>query len=912
MLNFQVLETFAAAPLNMISGISDMELVVQGGNVLLYTATRAGGGVLALDVDGAMTLCDQRTLAPGTTLPAEAVLETVMVNGARHLVVTGGNQAGVQAYGIGAAGELAAAVQLPGSLAGTICAQAVMANGASSVFYASRLGESAIHAYSVAANGSMTLIGTRVLDGAYNGVDIAALTPVTVAGARYLIGLSLDSDVVRAFPVAANGALGNPQVMGMPQGLGISDPSCVKVVEMAGSTFLVVASAGSSSVSVIGISSDGTMRVADHVVDTLDTRFQGVQAVATCTIGDRVYVIAGGGDEGLTLMTMTPEGRLLLVGQQLQLPGLSLDNITAITARAVGGMIEVYVAGEGAGITRLQIDPGNPAPIQTGGMDAATLTGTTGGDMILGGDAAERILGEAGADILSDGGGTDTVFGGAGSDLFVMEGDGAHDVIGDFQLGIDRIDVSAWGRIHSLSALTITATATGALISWGTETLEIVTPNSLPILPGQFQLSDFIGLWHAPPPDPAEGDLIRGTNQIDLITGGSGNEMFLATAGADTINGGGGFDMIVLTGATGNTRLSLESPSFNSNIAQGQTYISIEGIYGSIFEDTLIGNAENNRIEGNDGNDRLTGRAGNDTLMGGGSNDWLYGGVGADVLDGGIGRDRASYNSSATGVVVDLVNTTINTGEAAGDVFIAIEDLEGTSQADTLSGDAQANGIIGLSGADLLDGRAGNDSLSGFDGDDTLIGGAGADRLEGGTGIDTVSYATATLGLRIDLLNATLATGDAFGDTFITIERFVLGGYSDSFFGTELADQVDGAGGNDQLTGRGGHDVLSGGAGNDTLYGGDGDDTLLGGSGLDRLEGGAGRDLVSYGDALSGVVADLGVPGLNTGDAKGDSYLAVEDLAGSGFGDTLSGDGGANLLAGGGGNDLLQGQAGND
>ena len=50
MISFQVVETFTAAPLNMVSGISDLELVVRDGKTLLYTATRAGGGVLALGI----------------------------------------------------------------------------------------------------------------------------------------------------------------------------------------------------------------------------------------------------------------------------------------------------------------------------------------------------------------------------------------------------------------------------------------------------------------------------------------------------------------------------------------------------------------------------------------------------------------------------------------------------------------------------------------------------------------------------------------------------------------------------------------------------------------------------------------------------------------------------------------------
>ena len=263
------------------------------------------------------------------------------------------------------------------------------------------------------------------------------------------------------------------------------------------------------------------LSIADHVVDTLDTRFQGVQALATAQIGDRVFIIAGGGDEGLTVMTLTPEGRLIPCGQMLNLPGLALDNITAMTARVVDGKIDLFVTGEGTGITRLQIDPGPLSPVQSGTSEPATLTGTTGSDMILGGEGAEVIQGSDGADIIGDGGGIDTLFGGAGSDTFVLGRDDGLDVIADFQLGIDRIDLSAWGRVYSLLSLTITATATGALLTYGDETLQIIAPNGQPIQPGLFQLTDFTGLWHVPTPAPDPENMIFGTNQVDVLTGSS-------------------------------------------------------------------------------------------------------------------------------------------------------------------------------------------------------------------------------------------------------------------------------------------------------------------------------------------------------------------------------------------------------
>ncbi len=911
-INFLVLETFTAAPLNMVSGIGDLELVEQGGKTLLYTATRAGGGVLALDVGGTMTLVDQESLAPGMALPAEATLETAVINGTPHLIVTGANQAGVNAFGISGTGALTAAIQLPGSLAGAIAAQTILQIGGATYFYAARMGESTIYTYSVAANGTMTLVGSRVLDGAYTGVDITTLAPVTVGGQRFMISLSLEADVMRAFPVAANGALGNPTMIGVPQGLGINDPAAVETVEIGGATFLILASTNSSSISVIRLAADGSMQVADHVIDTLDTRFAAVQAVATVQVGDRVFVIAGGGDDGLTVMTLTPDGRLLQAGQLLNDTGLGLDNITAMTARVTGGLIEVFIATEGTGIIRVQIDPGTLAPIQTGGLDPATLTGTAQSDMILGGDGDEQILGGLEDDILSDGAGSDTLFGGAGADLFVLAADGGTDRIADYQFGIDRIDLSAWGPIYSLAALTITATLTGAVITWGNEVLELVTPNGMPLVPGNFLLSDFVALWHSLPSPPQPENLIYGTNQIDVLMGGAGDDLFLVSVGADTITGGAGFDTIVLTGATAGIRVSLEALNQNTNIATGQTYVSIEGILGSAFSDTLTGDPNNNRIEGQDGNDRLSGSSGNDSLFGGNGNDTLLGGMGVDTLDGGVGRDRASYRESLFGVVADLTTPGINAGEAAGDSYVGIEDLEGTGYNDTLAGDAQASNILALEGNDRLDGRAGSDSLYGGDGTDTLVGGEGTDRLDGGTGTDFASYDTSAVAIRIDLVTASLNTGDALGDIFIGIEGFILSAFADTFSGSTLADQALAGAGNDTLTGLAGNDTLAGGSGNDTLYGGDGDDRLMGGSGSDRLEGGAGLDLVTYAEAGSGVWVDFVSPGLNTGEAQGDVQVAVEGLEGSGFADTLAADAGANRLFGLGGNDAMSGRGGND
>ena len=82
--------------------------------------------------------------------------------------------------------------------------------------------------------------------------------------------------------------------------------------------------------------------------------------------------------------------------------------------------------------------------------------------------------------------------GGAGADVFVFASDRAVDRISDFEDGVDRIDVSDWGRIYSRDALTITATSTGAEISFGAERLIITSVTTTSLAASAFTDADFV------------------------------------------------------------------------------------------------------------------------------------------------------------------------------------------------------------------------------------------------------------------------------------------------------------------------------------------------------------------------------------------------------------------------------------
>lgn len=407
------------------------------------------------------------------------------------------------------------------------------------------------------------------------------------------------------------------------------------------------------------------------------------------------------------------------------------------------------------------------------------------------------------------------------------------------------------------------------------------------------------------------------------FVGFAGNDILIGGGGADILDGGAGLDLASYVMSPFGLVVDMVVTGANTGEAAGDIYFGIEGLIGSGFSDSLRGDGNANTLQGGDGNDWLFGRAGNDILQGGTGDDRLFGGLGADQLVGDAGFDFASYEDASAGVTVDMFSSSLGTGDAAGDTFVSVEGLIGSAFGDSLSGDSQANQLYGGNGADTLIGRDGNDQLFGEDGNDILIGGAGADVFNGGGGVDTASYAdSVTLtGLTIDLANPSLSTGDAFGDSFISIESIQGGAYNDRIYGDGGDNSLSGSGGEDQLYGRGGNDTLMGDAGQDFLYGESGDDLLFGGAGDDVLVGGAGADFLSGQDGLDtatyyassfGLVIDMMLAGESTGDAAGDSFASVENVLGTEFDDSIRGDALDNDLLGYGGSDWLYGRDGND
>jgi hypothetical protein len=238
-------------------------------------------------------------------------------------------------------------------------------------------------------------------------------------------------------------------------------------------------------------------------------------------------------------------------------------------------------------------------------------------------------------------------------------------------------------------------------------------------------------------------NVLRGMAGSDNLSGAAGDDWLDGGAGADVLDGGDGFDWAAHDSATSSVSIDLANLAASTGDAAGDTYLSIEGISGSAFNDSLQGSTTADSLAGQAGNDVLNGRDGDDTLLGGDGVDHLIGGAGRDSLDGGAGYDYARYSTAASGITADLTNSLLNTGDAEGDTFASIEGLIGSAHDDVLRGDASGNDLVGHAGDDILQGRDGNDGLQGGAGNDRLDGGEGSDYLSGGSGADTFVFGSA-------------------------------------------------------------------------------------------------------------------------------------------------------------------------
>lgn len=475
----------------------------------------------------------------------------------------------------------------------------------------------------------------------------------------------------------------------------------------------------------------------------------------------------------------------------------------------------------------------------------ATLTGTSGDDVIRGTQGRDVIVALGGGDRVYSGDGEDLVCAGAGHDL-VRSGARTDLVRG----------ASGRDRIYLGSSIMCIPSCGGPGEAYGGRGRDLLTtfgPARLSGGPGDDRL---VGAWAS-----------------DYLMGGRGD---------DRLQGGlGRSDTVSFTGSARGVTVDLER-----GFARGMgtdTIRDVERVVASRFDDTVRGSEARNYIATGKGDDRIAGRAGpdyleagggDDLLRGGDGRDRLFGASGADGVYGGDGRDYSDLVSHGMGVRVDLLAGTSEGSDS--EILQDVEDVKTTSRRDIVMGSEDANRIETLVGDDVVDARGGWDTIAPGWGDNTV---------DGGSGRDQASYEDQVVA---DLTQDAAVHGDYgdYADVLTRIESLRGSNYDDSLTGDDGRNSLQGGSGHDSIDGLGEDDRIWGGAiyqghscvntdviaifwdGEDTINGGGGDDTIRGGSAFrgrsdcsetedegDRISGDAGNDSLfgdQGGDLLNG------------------------------------------------------------
>lgn len=726
------------------TGLRTLEIVTSNGGTWLYAATGVTGGITAWD------------LTPGTP-PREIDREYFplwmqdditglaglrSLNGSLQLVLGSAGSAQILGYGLDSSGRIGTISELgrQDSAAGHVTA--VATNGDGSVLYLADGGGGQ-------GNGTLRVYGGPAASGySYDIAGTALLATASPGSRAFLLMAEPGRQGVASFEIGAAGALTPVGAMGLDQGLGIGVPTALVTIEAHGQSWALVGAAQSGSISVLRIDPAGGLTPTDHILDTRTTRFGALQDMAVVEVDGWVFVVAGGGDDGLSLFTLLPDGRLLHLQSIAHSPGAGLMDVTAIAAARVGDEIQIFVSSDDrGGLARFTL------PLVTLGeivQGQGLVTGGAEDDMLVAGSASDTLQGGAGDDILVGGA---VLTGGAGADIFVPNHGPGTVWITDFTPGADRLDLSDFPMLRDPGQLDFRATFTGARIIWRDRVIEITSttggPLSLEALFGPafdwpdrvLVLGEQAGLEMRGTP---AGEFLGGSERADTITGEGGADSLWARGGDDVVNGGPGADSLggqdgddTLMGEDGNDMLA--GGNGNDRLLGGAGQ---DGLWGAEGDDQLFGEEGNDTLGGGPGNDALEGAAGADELWGGPGNDSLQGGDGNDSLGGFTGDDTLRGGEGADELWGSQGQDLLYGGNGNDMLGGGPDDdrVQGDGGDDLLFGGPGQDTVLGGLDNDQLYGASGDDQIMGSFGDDSLWGGAGDDWLSGGAGADVFFF----------------------------------------------------------------------------------------------------------------------------------------------------------------------------
>ncbi len=493
-LGFEKVMAFGSA--HQMALVSAFEVLENAGRTWLYAASSATGTTTVFELredQGAVRRGDTVINGLGQTFATSDM--TIMSHGNQTSMLSvahSGARVDLQALSPTAQMSSAGALRLPEDVS-EISRITAFDIGARQFFATAAHDDNGIQLWEVAKSGTVLHRSTHTDTPKSTAKDVVDLLPVTAGGNTYLISASVSDNGLSSYSVAGNGVSRFVDTLGVKDGLWVTGIDSIASVSVEGQTFVITASTTSNSLTSVRVNDMGVFFIADHMIDTPLTRFADTDALASFEVGQRGFVLAGGSDDGISLLEVLPGGELFHHHALENHNGWTIKNVTAIGTAQVGNDQQIFVAGAGSeGITQLTLDRSEIGGRYIGTDGRDRITGSARDDLLIGNGGMDWLDGGAGDDVLIAGTGEDRLTGGAGADTFVLTRDGVRNTITDFEHGRDIINLDDWGMIYDISDLYLRERPYGVDIHWQDQHLRVHSMDGQPIDPDTWVDSDFI------------------------------------------------------------------------------------------------------------------------------------------------------------------------------------------------------------------------------------------------------------------------------------------------------------------------------------------------------------------------------------------------------------------------------------
>lgn len=697
----------------------------------IYAYSGANGGVAAyiLSPEGELIPFSSQMLPSGYGLAAQSGFHIAQMEAGRVLLTEAADARGIWGWLLNAGGEIAGEyrVQLPAGFDGKVLVSDQRSDGDAPTFV---VDASNGLVASVSPNGraqGLSLSG----DAASN---VTGISQVVRDGKTYLLLSNKNADgtdVLSSYLYdEANNRLALKAQLDQTNGFSVSDVSVLTKIETGGHNYIIVAASASSSISVFALGADGGLSLVDHVIDSRYTRFANLKALDAVTIGNNAYIAVGGGDDGITLFQMLPDGLLTELATIEDTTTTSLSNISSIKIVPQGGKLSILAGGETErGVSVLEWNLGSSGMSAQVNANVTAFSGSSDADVLLSGQNNQHISAGAGNDILVAKHNNVRLSGGAGADIFLVRQGASNVTIADFESGSDRFDPSGWPNVRDISQFTTETLSNGVKINFLGYSATIISQNGRSL-----SLDDVLGAGDitsriAPSVllASSEGGSRAGVGDLQASAGTPDPIPAIRERAPEPENDNSAL-LAFLESKSGQSTLA-STPQQNARNTQ---WVDDPSLENESTQPINITNKAQARV--------LYGAAGSDYLKGGHYSDVFYTGNGDDIVRAGRGNDKVFAAGGNNDVWANRGDDILRAGSGDDNLCggMGNDQIEGGDGENTLWAGDGDDIVTGGNGSERLGGGPGNDIINAHDGNDLVYGGGGADIITGGTGNDRI------------------------------------------------------------------------------------------------------------------------------------------------------------------------------